>query len=83
VVAADERETGARALLNLGHTFRPCAGGGHQLRWQRLVHGEGVAIGMVLAHEFSARMNLASPDDATAVERHLKRGWFANPNGGY
>ncbi|MGO7748683.1 3-dehydroquinate synthase, partial [Rhizobium ruizarguesonis] len=38
----------------------------------RLVHGEGVSIGMVLAHEFSARMNLASPEDARRVERHLK-----------
>jgi 3-dehydroquinate synthase len=72
VVAADERENGARALLNLGHTF------GHALEAvtaydsTRLVHGEGVAIGMVLAHEFSARMNLASPDAARRVETHLK-----------
>lgn len=72
VVVADERENGPRALLNLGHTF------GHALEAvtaydsSRLVHGEGVSIGMVLAHEFSARMNLASPDDARRVERHLK-----------
>ncbi|MCX5571578.1 3-dehydroquinate synthase [Kaistia nematophila] len=71
VVAADEHETGERALLNLGHTF------GHALESatgysQRLVHGEGVAIGMVLAHEFSARMNLCSPDDGIRVEAHLK-----------
>lgn len=71
VVAADERESGARALLNLGHTF------GHALEaaigydGKRLVHGEGVAIGMVLAYEFSARMNLASPDDAVRVRHHL------------
>ncbi|MCO4317740.1 3-dehydroquinate synthase [Phyllobacterium sp. 21LDTY02-6] len=71
VVARDERETGDRALLNLGHTF------GHALETAtgydsaRLVHGEGVAIGMVLAHQFSARMNLASPDDAARVEAHL------------
>ncbi|HWJ74952.1 MAG TPA: 3-dehydroquinate synthase [Kaistia sp.] len=70
VVAADEHETGERALLNLGHTF------GHALEAatgysQRLVHGEGVAIGMVLAHRFSARMNLASPDDAARVTAHL------------
>src|SRR5690606_3298920 len=37
----------------------------------RLVHGEAVAIGMVLAHKFSARMNLASPDDSARVEAHL------------
>ncbi|QQM31087.1 3-dehydroquinate synthase [Martelella lutilitoris] len=72
VVAADEHENGVRALLNLGHTF------GHALERAtgydsaRLVHGEGVAIGMVLAHEFSARMNLASPDDAKRVTAHLK-----------
>lgn len=36
------------------------------------MHGEGVAIGMVLAHQFSARLNLASPDDAARVEAHLK-----------
>jgi 3-dehydroquinate synthase len=72
VVARDERETGDRALLNLGHTF------GHALETatgydsSRLVHGEAVAIGMVLAHQFSAHMNLASPDDAARVEAHLK-----------
>ena len=51
VVARDERETGDRALLNLGHTF------GHALEAatgfsDRLLHGEGVAIGMVLASDF-------------------------------
>jgi 3-dehydroquinate synthase len=72
VVARDEFETGDRALLNLGHTF------GHALEaatfydGARLVHGEGVAIGMALAHRFSARMNLASPDDAMRVEAHLR-----------
>ena len=72
VVARDERETGDRALLNLGHTF------GHALETAtnydsaRMVHGEGVSIGMVLAHQFSAKMNLASPDDAARVEAHLR-----------
>ncbi|MBN9017600.1 MAG: 3-dehydroquinate synthase [Rhizobiales bacterium] len=70
VVAADEHETGERALLNLGHTF------GHALEAathysDRLVHGEAVSIGMVLAHRFSARMNLCSPDDGRRVARHL------------
>jgi 3-dehydroquinate synthase len=83
VVAADERETGARALLNLGHTFGHALEAATNTMASRLVHGEGVAIGMVLAHEFSARMNLASPDDAASVQRHLERGWFANPHGGY
>ncbi len=72
VVAADERENGRRALLNLGHTFGHALEAATQYDGTRLVHGEGVAIGMVLAHQFSARMNLASPDDAKRVEAHLK-----------
>ena len=72
VVARDERETGDRALLNLGHTF------GHALETatnydsSRLVHGEAVAIGIVLAHQFSARLGLISEDTAARVEAHLK-----------
>lgn len=72
VVAADERENGQRALLNLGHTFGHALEAATQYDGTRLVHGEGVSIGMVLAHQFSARMNLASPDDAARVEKHLK-----------
>ena len=71
VVAADERENGQRALLNLGHTFGHALEAATQYDSRRLVHGEGVAIGMVLAHQFSARMNLASPDDGRRVEAHL------------
>jgi 3-dehydroquinate synthase len=70
IVARDERETGDRALLNLGHTF------GHALEAatgfsDRLFHGEGVAVGMVLAAEFSARLNMIAPADAARVARHL------------
>jgi 3-dehydroquinate synthase len=70
-VAADERDEGVRALLNLGHTF------GHALEAaagysDRLYHGEAVAIGMALAHEFSARRGLCPPEDAARVIRHLK-----------
>lgn len=72
VVVEDERETGRRALLNLGHTFGHALEAATQYDSRRLVHGEGVAIGMVLAHRFSARLNLASPDDAIRVEAHLK-----------
>ncbi|MGO8367865.1 3-dehydroquinate synthase [Rhizobium ruizarguesonis] len=72
VVVADERENGLRALLNLGHTFGHALEAATAYDSSRLVHGEGVSIGMVLAHEFSARMNLASPDEARRVERHLK-----------
>ena len=72
VVARDERETGERALLNLGHTFGHALEGIAGYDPEILVHGEGVAIGMVMAHAFSARMNLASPDDTARVRRHLE-----------
>jgi 3-dehydroquinate synthase len=72
VVARDEFETGDRALLNLGHTFGHALEAATGYESARLVHGEGVAIGMALAHRFSARMNLASPDDAARVEAHLR-----------
>jgi 3-dehydroquinate synthase len=71
VVAKDEREGGLRALLNLGHTFGHALEAATEYNSERLVHGEGVAIGMVLAHEFSARMNLSSYDLAKRVEKHL------------
>lgn len=72
VVVEDEFENGRRALLNLGHTFGHALEAATEYDSKRLVHGEGVAIGMVLAHQFSARLNLASPDDAKRVEAHLK-----------
>ncbi|MET4293500.1 3-dehydroquinate synthase [Bradyrhizobium sp. LB8.2] len=70
VVSRDERETGERALLNLGHTF------GHALEAatgfsDRLFHGEGVAIGMTLAAQLSARLGMIGEADAARVERHL------------
>ena len=70
-VLADEKETGVRALLNLGHTF------GHALEAatgfsSRLLHGEGVAIGMVLAHGFSAKLGLSPSQDTSRVEHHLE-----------
>jgi 3-dehydroquinate synthase len=72
VVARDEFETGDRALLNLGHTFGHALEAAVAYDGARLVHGEGVAIGMALAHRLSARLNLATPDDAARVEAHLK-----------
>jgi 3-dehydroquinate synthase len=70
IVARDERENGERALLNLGHTFGHAleAGAGFS---DRLLHGEGVALGMVLAFEFSARKGLASAESATRARAHL------------
>ncbi|MBX7480970.1 3-dehydroquinate synthase [Qipengyuania qiaonensis] len=69
IVAEDERETsGARALLNLGHTF------GHALEAEtgfsdKLLHGEAVALGMVLAARYSARQGLMGGEDAERVTR--------------
>jgi 3-dehydroquinate synthase len=70
IVARDERETGERALLNLGHTF------GHALEAGcgfsgRLLHGEAVALGMVMAFDFSVRKGLAHGQDAGRVRAHL------------
>ena len=70
IVARDERETGVRALLNLGHTF------GHALEaatgyGARLLHGEGVGIGMVLAFMLSHRLGLCPQEAAGRVAAHL------------
>ncbi len=72
VVIEDEKETGVRALLNLGHTF------GHALEKDtgysdRLLHGEGVSIGMVLAHTFSNRLGLAPGQDSGRIAAHLRK----------
>ena len=71
VVKADEYENGVRALLNLGHTFGHALEAGVGYDATRLVHGEGVAIGMALAHRFSVRLGLCPPDDAQRCEAHL------------
>jgi 3-dehydroquinate synthase len=70
IVARDERENGERALLNLGHTFGHAleAGAGFS---DRLLHGEAVALGMVLAFEFSARKGLTSAESAVRARAHL------------
>ncbi len=72
IVARDERESGERALLNLGHTF------GHAVEAatgfsDRLFHGEAVAIGMALAFSFSARRGLIAPEESERVIRHLAK----------
>ena len=72
VVVADERENGRRALLNLGHTFGHALEAATAYDSTRLVHGEGVSIGMVLAHRFSNRLNLIGVEDVARVEAHLK-----------
>ncbi len=72
VVASDETEQGARALLNLGHTF------GHALEALAhydpaiLVHGEGVAVGMACAFRFSQALGVCPGQDVVRIERHLQ-----------
>ena len=70
IVARDERETGERALLNLGHTF------GHAFEAaagfsEKLLHGEAVALGIACAFEFSTRLGLMPTNDAGRVAHHL------------
>jgi 3-dehydroquinate synthase len=72
IVAADEREGGVRALLNLGHTF------GHALEAEtnfsdELLHGEAVAIGMVMAMQMSVQLGLCSAQSLEQVTGHLQR----------
>ncbi|RFP89402.1 3-dehydroquinate synthase [Rhodobacteraceae bacterium 63075] len=71
IVARDETEQGERALLNLGHTFCHAleAATGYS---DRLLHGEGVAIGCALAFETSARLGLCSQEAPSRVRAHLK-----------
>jgi 3-dehydroquinate synthetase len=72
VVAADEFESGERALLNLGHTFAHALERITRYDGERLVHGEAVAIGMACAFRFSARRGLCSEAEAGRVETHLR-----------
>jgi 3-dehydroquinate synthase len=70
IVARDEREAGERALLNLGHTF------GHALESatgysDRLLHGEGVALGIVLAFKLSAHLGHTDAATAERVVAHF------------
>ncbi|MBF0143095.1 MAG: 3-dehydroquinate synthase [Magnetococcales bacterium] len=71
VVAADERESGARALLNLGHTF------GHAIEslsgYGRWLHGEAVAAGTVVAADLSQRLGLCGEGDVARIRDLLRR----------
>ncbi|HJP99736.1 MAG TPA: 3-dehydroquinate synthase [Rhodanobacteraceae bacterium] len=71
VVARDEREAGERALLNFGHTF------GHALEaeagYGALLHGEAVAVGMMLAARLSARLGMAHSADTQRLHALLQR----------
>ncbi len=81
IVAADEHETGMRALLNLGHSFghalEAIAGLGHTSHGEpALLHGEAVAAGMALAFDFSAETGMCPPGDAARVSAHLAAAGF-------
>jgi len=71
VVAKDEKEHGLRAALNYGHTF------GHvienETKYKTYLHGEAVAIGMVMANETAVAMGLMSTDDAKRVKTLLEK----------
>ncbi len=71
IVERDETEQGDRALLNLGHTFCHAleAATGYS---DRLLHGEGVAIGCAMAFELSSRLGLCSQEDPSRVRAHLR-----------
>lgn len=69
IVGKDERETAERALLNLGHTF------GHALEteanYKKILHGEAVSVGMVLAFEFSKDLGLCAQKDLERIKEHF------------
>jgi len=71
VVAQDEKEHGIRAALNYGHTF------GHvienETKYKKYLHGEAVAIGMVMANETAVKMNLMTEKEADKIKQLLKK----------
>ena len=71
VVEEDERESGTRAILNFGHTF------GHAietwLAYEHWLHGEAVAVGMVMAADSSSRLNLLDHSDSERIKRLIKQ----------
>jgi len=71
VVSTDEREAGMRALLNLGHTFGHAIEAG--LGYETWLHGEAVAVGMILAARLSARLGWMEPTDVARVEAIIEK----------
>lgn len=71
VVSQDEKEQGLRAALNYGHTF------GHvienETEYKKYLHGEAVAIGIVMANEMAIKMNLMSEKEALRVKTLLEK----------
>jgi 3-dehydroquinate synthetase len=71
IVAADETEQAERALLNLGHTFGHALESLTEYDSARLIHGEGVAVGVAAAFRFSRFLGLCPGQEVTRVEAHL------------
>jgi 3-dehydroquinate synthase len=71
IVIADEKETGDRALLNLGHSFGHALEAAFGYDGHTLLHGEAVAIGTVLAFKLSVALGLCPPASAAKVEKHF------------
>ena len=71
IVALDERESGVRASLNYGHTFAHVIE--NLTNYKGFLHGEAVAIGMVMANELAKRVGLMSKEEAQRVKRLLER----------
>ncbi len=71
VVAADERESGERALLNLGHTFGHAIESG--MGYGNWLHGEGVAAGTIMAADLSQRLGWISPQDVARIRKLFER----------
>ncbi len=76
VVAADERETGERALLNLGHTFGHAIETG--LGYGEWLHGEAIAAGTLIAAELSRRLGWIDVQAVSRIEEAFRAKWFAD-----
>lgn len=75
IVAADERESGQRALLNLGHTFGHAIEAG--MGYGEWLHGEAVGTGMAMAARMSERMGWLSPEERERTEALIRRAGLA------
>ncbi|MCK9490527.1 MAG: 3-dehydroquinate synthase [Sulfurimonas sp.] len=71
VVAKDEKEHGLRAALNYGHTFAHVIE--NETDYKEFLHGEAVAIGMIMANEVSVSLGLMNEDEALRVKRFLQK----------
>ncbi|NOX15192.1 MAG: 3-dehydroquinate synthase [Epsilonproteobacteria bacterium] len=71
IVSQDEREAGVRAVLNYGHTFAHVIE--NETQYKRFVHGEAVAIGIVMANELALKLGLMSNKDVLRIKYLLQR----------